>query len=104
LLSTLNSKTAANRHPIRYDVSYLDEETGESIKLSDQYRKILSAEAYARLEKLRDRIATVLEKHRIRVLDDAVLDLPAPGLKGDEDIFPGGQPKVWDAFFFRGLE
>ena len=97
-------KDGSKSAPDPYDVCYLDEETGESIILSDQYRKILSAEAYATLEKLRARIAAVLEKHRIRVLDDAVLDLPAPGLKGDKDIFPSGQPKVWDAFFFRGLE
>ena len=45
----------------------------------------------------------MLREHRIEVLDQAVLDLPLPGLKADVEIFREEPLYVRDAFFFRGI-
>jgi len=58
--------------------------------------------AFQKLEELRSRIAEVLLKHGIEVLDKSVLDLPVPKLKAGEDVFLEGPLRVRDAFFFRG--
>jgi hypothetical protein len=65
---------------------------------------ILGESAFAKLENLRERIAKVLAKHGVVVLDQAILDLPAPDLKHDSEVFLEGKKlTVRDAFFFRGV-
>jgi hypothetical protein len=45
----------------------------------------------------------MLAKHRIRILDNAVLNLRVPGLKATEDVFLEEPLRVQDCFFFRGV-
>ena len=63
----------------------------------------MSQEAFQKLETLRGQIASVLAKHRIKVLDRAVVNLRVPGVEADEDIFVEAPLRVQDAFFFRGV-
>ncbi len=63
----------------------------------------LSKEAGRKRDQLRKAIAAVLEKHRIRLLDEAVLGLPVPGLRPGEEVFIDKPVRVVDAFFFRGV-
>ena len=80
-----------------------DKETPQRVDTDQYHREILSQEAFQKLETLRGQIASVLAKHRINVLDRAVLNLRVPGLKADEDIFVEAPLRVQDAFFFRGV-
>jgi hypothetical protein len=79
------------------------DETGERVDTDRHYREILSEKAFQKLEDLRGRIAAVLQRHRIQVLDKSVLDLPVPGLKAGDEIFLEEPLRVRDAFFFRGV-
>jgi hypothetical protein len=63
----------------------------------------LSEEAQAKLERLRKGIATVLQKHKIRLLDEAVLSIPVLGLRADKEVFADEPLRLFDAFFFRGI-
>jgi hypothetical protein len=76
---------------------------GKRIDLAASYRKALGESAFAKLENLRGRIAKVLAKHGVAVLDQAALDLPAPDLKPANEVFLDGTLSVRDAFFFRGV-
>lgn len=78
------------------------EETGERVDLDARYQEMLGETAFAKLDGLRAKIAAVLEKHRLRLLDPATLDLPAPKLGLDEGLFLEAPLAVRDAFFFRG--
>jgi len=85
------------------NVGYFDE-TGKPVDAAASYRKNLGENAFAKLENLRSGIVKVLAKHGAAVLDQAVLDLPAPDLKADGDVFLEGKNlTVRDAFFFRGV-
>jgi hypothetical protein len=90
------------RTPDPGDFAYSDE-TGERVDLAASYRKVLGESAFAKLENLRARIAKILAKHGVGVLDEAVLDLPAPGLRSDSEVFMSEPITVRDAFFFRGV-
>jgi len=78
-------------------------ETGERVDLAAPYRKALGESAFAKLENLRARIAKVLARRGVGVLDQAVLDLPAPDLRSDSEVFMSEPLTVRDAFFFRGV-
>jgi hypothetical protein len=55
------------------------------------------------LEKLRDRLAAILESHGIAVLPPQELAKPVPFLRPGEGTFLEGKPlTVQDAFFFEG--
>jgi hypothetical protein len=77
--------------------------THERIATDDYHRKVLGQKAFQRLERLGRTIASLLAKHRIRVLDRAVLDLRVQGLKPGSDVFLEEPLRVQDAFFFRGV-
>lgn len=62
-----------------------------------------SKQALRKMERLRSAIAAVLEKHGIRLLDDAVLGIPVAGLRAGEEVFLGETVTLFDAFFFRGV-
>jgi hypothetical protein len=84
-------------------VAYSDE-TGEPVDASASLRKAVGESAFAKAEKLRARIVKVLAKHGVAVLDQAILELPAPNLKSDSEVFLEGKKlTVGDAFFFRGV-
>jgi hypothetical protein len=71
---------------------------------TDQYhRDILSRDAFQKLETLGRKIASILAKHRIHVLDRTILDLRVPELKPGSDVFLEKALRVQDAFFFRGV-
>jgi len=76
------------------------EETQRRVDADQYYREILSREAFQKLEALRVEIASILAKHRLRVLDRAVR---VPGLKAGEDVFLEEPLRVQDTFFFRGV-
>ena len=80
----------------------LSDETGERVDTDRYYLEALGPKAFQKIEALRSRIAEVLSKHGIEVLDKSVLDLPAPKLKAGQDVFLEGPLRVRDAFFFRG--
>src|ERR1039457_1906916 len=82
--------------------AYSDEK-GEPVDLDASYREAVGENAFAKLENLRARIAKVLAKHGVVVLDQAILDLPAPELKADSEVFMNETLSVRDAFFFRGV-
>jgi len=79
------------------------EETQRRVDTDQYYREILSREAFQKLEALRVEIASILAKHRLRILDNAVLNLGVPGLKASEDVFLEEPLRVQDTFFFRGV-
>jgi hypothetical protein len=64
---------------------------------------MLSQQAFEKLEALRRAIASALSKHRIKVLDPALLDLGVPRLKASPEVFLEEPLHVRDAFFFRGV-
>jgi hypothetical protein len=79
-------------------------ETGAPVDLAMAHRQAIGEGAFAKLENLRAAIVKVLAKHGVVVLDQAVLDLPAPVLKADADLYLEGKKlTVGDAFFFRGV-
>ena len=82
--------------------AYSDEK-GEPVDLAASYREAVGENAFAKLENLRARIAKVLAKHGVVVLDQAILDLPAPELKADSEVFMNETLSVRDAFFLRGV-
>jgi hypothetical protein len=63
----------------------------------------LSEEAQRKKERLRVAIVAVLEKYKIKLLDDATLQMRVPGLRADEEVFIDKHVRVFDAFFFRGV-
>jgi hypothetical protein len=83
--------------------TYFDEETGAPVDPAVHYRDTLGEGAFAKLENLWAGIAKVMAKHGVVVLDQAILDLPAPDLRADGDVFMSETPSVRDAFFFRGV-
>jgi hypothetical protein len=44
-----------------------------------------------------------LQKHKIRLLDEAVLSIPVLGLRADKEVFADEPLRLFDAFFFRGI-
>jgi hypothetical protein len=78
-------------------------ETGEPVDDATHYREVLGEDTFRDLENLRERIAAVLAKHGLAVLDQPILDLPLPELRSDGDLFLDGTLSVKDAFFFRGV-
>jgi hypothetical protein len=70
---------------------------------TEYYRKTLDENAFRKLETLRQNIAAVLKKHRIRLLEESILNLPVPELQATEDLFLEQPLRVRDAFFFRGV-
>ena len=79
------------------------EEPYKRIDPECHYQEILGEKCYRKLQDLRARIAAVLRKHRIEVLEKAVLDLPLPRFKAAEEVFLQKPLRVRDAFFFRGI-
>jgi len=77
--------------------------THERVDTDQYHREILSPEAFQKLEALGGKIASILVKHRIRVLDEPVLNLRVPGLRASTDVFLEEPLRVRDAFFFRGV-
>lgn len=77
-------------------------QTDERVDTDQYHREVLSREAFQTLEALRGKIASILKKHRIQVLDDPVLNLRVPGLKASPEVFLEEPLRVRDAFFFRG--
>jgi hypothetical protein len=75
----------------------------ENITPEAYYRSQLGPEAFQKLESLRARIVEVLQRHRLDILDESVLELPVPGLKAGEEVFMEEPIRVRDAFFFRGV-
>jgi hypothetical protein len=85
-------------------VSYAySEENGEPVDIDAEYLDILGEDAFRKLDDLRASIAKVLAKHEVGVLDQAILDLPAPDLSPDSAVLADGPLLVRDAFFFRGV-
>jgi len=82
--------------------AYFDQ-TGKRVDLVASHRKALGEDAFAKLESLRARIAKVLAKHGVALLDEAILDLPVPELKADGEVFMSETLSVRDAFSFRGV-
>ncbi|MPY91371.1 MAG: hypothetical protein GEU99_26110 [Luteitalea sp.] len=78
-------------------------ETGERIDTVQYHQERLSREAFQKLEALGRKIASILVKHRIGVLEEPVLNLPVPALEASEDLFLEAPLRVRDAFFFRGM-
>ncbi len=76
--------------------------TGERVDAVQHYRQILSPVAFQTLTNLSDRIASILRKHRIQVLDESFLNLYVPGLKVSTEVFLEAPQRVRDALFFRG--
>jgi hypothetical protein len=62
-----------------------------------------SQETLRKMERLRKAIAAVLEKHKIRLLDEAILGMPVAGLRAGKEVFIDKPVRVFDAFFFRGV-
>lgn len=84
--------------------SFLSAEmSGERVDASQSYRESLGEKGFQKLEVLRGKIALVLEKHRIQLLDNSVLNLHVPRLKADGDVFLEEPLRVLHAFFFRGV-
>jgi hypothetical protein len=77
--------------------------TGERIDALQYYQEILGPVAFETLTALGDRIASVLRKHRIRVLPESVLNLYVPGLTTGPGVFLEAPLRVRDALFFRGI-
>jgi hypothetical protein len=75
----------------------------DRIETIQYYREILSPVAFQTLTTLSDRIASVLAKHRIRVLDESVLNVRVPDLKASQEVFLEEPLRVRDALFFRGI-
>jgi hypothetical protein len=79
-------------------------ESGKPVDLARLHRESIGDSAFAKLENLRARIVKVLAKHGVAAVDQAILDLPAPDLKLDGDVFlEAKQLTVRDVFFFRGV-
>jgi hypothetical protein len=77
--------------------------TQKRVDTVQYHREILSPAALQTLTTLSDRIASILRKHRIRVLDESVLNLYVPGLKASTEVFLEAPLRVRDALFFRGI-
>lgn len=68
--------------------SFIDsDKTPQRVDTDRFHREILSQDAFQTLEALRAQIGSILAKHRVQVLDRAVLNLRVPGLKASEDVF-----------------
>jgi hypothetical protein len=78
------------------------EQTQARVDTDQHHGEILTREAFQKIEALRRKIASILARHRIRVLDKPVLNLRVPGLEASGDVFLDGPLRVLDAFFFRG--
>jgi hypothetical protein len=81
----------------------VSDKSGERVTPEAYYRSQLSPEAFKKLESLRAKIVAVLQKHRLAVLDESILDLPVRGLKAIEEVCVEKPIRVRDAFFFRGM-
>lgn len=79
------------------------DETGERVDTGPHFQEVLGAEAFAKLENLGRKIAAVLTRHGVRLLDESVSDLPVPALTASEEVFLEKPLRVRDAFFFRGV-
>jgi hypothetical protein len=79
-------------------------DTGKPVDTAESYRNDLGESAFAKLENLWDRIAKVLPKQGVTVLDQAIPDLPAPDLRhAGQGFLEGKKLSVRDTFLFRGV-
>lgn len=83
-------------------------ETEERLNTDRHYRqvlgeKVLGQKAFQALDALRAKIAAVLAKHHLRVLESPIAETLVPGLKPSEEVFLQAPLRVRDAFFFRGI-
>jgi len=85
------------------DQCFFEGESGERITAETNYRSELGSEAFQKLESLCNKVAAVLRKHRLQVLDSSVLRLPVPRLKASEEVFLQKPIHLGEAFFFRGV-
>ncbi len=92
-----------SRHCPDIGPSMFSVETSQPIDPFEHYSELLGEDTFGKLEQLREKIGGVLEKHRIRVLQPSVLDLPVPDLTASEEVFLQPPVRVRDAFFFRGV-
>ena len=84
--------------------SFIYSDTGrDRIDTIHYYREILSPAAFQTLTSLGDRIASVLAKHHIRVLNDSVLNVRVPDLRASQEVFLEEPLRVRDALFYRGV-
>jgi hypothetical protein len=80
---------------------------GNLVNPEDHFRKFHGEMLFQKLEKLRTRIAAILEKQGVIVLPETEWRKGVPGLVGNGDALVGdavGQPiRVLDAFFFQSI-
>jgi hypothetical protein len=65
--------------------------------------KSLGEKNLSKLERLRAKIAAVLAKHRVQILDRSIQRLPVSHLKSGPEVFLGAPLRVRDVFFFQGV-
>ena len=86
---------------------YAEDAEGNRFDHAEHFRKMHGERAFQVLEKLRERIAAILEKHGVTVLPEAEWRKPVPWLRGGGDALVGevvNQPvRVLDAFFFESI-
>jgi hypothetical protein len=85
----------------------VQDDDGNLVNPEDHFRKLHGEMLFQKLEKLRTRIAAILEKQGVIVLPETEWRKLVPGLCGDGDALVGdsvGQPiRVLDAFFFQSM-
>jgi len=86
---------------------YVEDNDGNPVNPEDAFREAHGQQLFQKLDKLRTRIVSILEKHGVTVLPEAELHKAVPWLKGDGEALVGdavNQPiSVFDAFFFEGI-
>jgi hypothetical protein len=84
------------------DVTACDAE-GMPVDFERNFREAAGEAAFEKLQALRAKIASVLEKHGLTVLTEREWKTPLPELRADPDVFVTPPLRVLDAFFFEGL-
>src|ERR1019366_10151679 len=83
------------------------DDDGNQIHPEDHFRAFHGQRLFQELDKLRSRIAGILEKHGVTVLPETEWRKEVPWLRGDGEALVGdavNQPiRVLDAFFFEGV-
>jgi hypothetical protein len=86
---------------------YAEDSEGNWIDPEEHFRKIQGQRLFHRLDKLRIRIAGILEKEGVTVLPETEWRKVVPWLRSDGEALMGdviSQPiRVFDAFFFQGV-
>ncbi|HUO28401.1 MAG TPA: hypothetical protein VMU80_04220 [Bryobacteraceae bacterium] len=83
------------------DVAYSDE-TGEPADPVASYQQALGEAAFAKLDGLRSRIAAILVKHELQIVEPDELDVLLPEMGVDDGVDVEPPVTVRDAFFFHG--